>query len=108
MTSANEFTNIVTLENIKIKFEQLCWLIEHTDTTKQLNLLKEVCSEFQFKDEKEQAKQTVDTKELCRQQLRKNREKENEWKRREIIELKKRLVQLEREQRSREKEESKE
>ena len=45
-------TTLVTLENIKIKFQQLCWLIEHTHTTKQLNLLKEVCSEFEFKDNK--------------------------------------------------------
>ena len=39
------------LEELKIQYEQLCWLIEHTETTTQLKLLKEVCSGFKFKDE---------------------------------------------------------
>ena len=41
------------LQEVKFKFEQLCWLIERTDTVEQLILLKEVCAGFQFKEEEE-------------------------------------------------------
>ena len=41
------------LEEVKMHYEQLCWLIERTDTVEQLILLKEVCAGFQFKEEKE-------------------------------------------------------
>ena len=47
-------TKLERLEELKIQYEQLCWLIEHTETTTQLKLLKEVCSGFQFKDEKDE------------------------------------------------------
>ena len=47
-------TTLERLEELKIQYEQLCWLIEHTETTTQLKLLKEVCSGFQFKDEKDE------------------------------------------------------
>jgi hypothetical protein len=39
------------LEEVKFYYEQLCWLIERTDTVEQLNLLKEVCAGFQFQDD---------------------------------------------------------
>ena len=45
------------LQEVKFKFEQLCWLIERTDTVEQLILLKEVCAGFQFKEEKEEKKE---------------------------------------------------
>ena len=77
-------TKLERLEELKIQYEQLCWLIEHTETTEQLKLLQEVCSGFQFKDGKKYKK------ELDEEKL----EKENEWKRREIIELNKKVVIL--------------
>jgi hypothetical protein len=39
------------LQEVKYHFEQLCWLIERTDTVDKLILLKEVCAGFQFKEE---------------------------------------------------------
>tara|TARA_R110001606_G_scaffold8830_3_gene38764 strand:+ start:1967 stop:2785 length:819 start_codon:yes stop_codon:yes gene_type:complete len=40
------------LEEVKFHYEQLCWLIERTDTVEQLILLKEVCAGFQLKERK--------------------------------------------------------
>jgi len=102
-------TTIVTLENIKIKFQQLCWLIEHTHTTKQLNLLKEVSSEFEFKDDKtikeedekkKKIKEVNERMDIQRKMARKEQEhkirvKVIEKKRKEVIEVKKKLADLE-------------